>query len=172
MQLPIFTSSVSSICHINPYCCQPLVSGQAVTGLEAMEKTQPSMAVLEAAPPTSGSNHFLSRFSRRLLAALLALSAVSAFLRFGPNCFNPAGILSGSEIIGAHDVPVYPHPALSDSDSQPPTAEEPSSNRVPLEAHIMSKCPDAQYCLQHLVVPAMEQIHDKVDFRLSFIGRS
>ncbi|KAA8648272.1 hypothetical protein EYZ11_007767 [Aspergillus tanneri] len=42
--------------------------------------------------------------------------------------------------------------------------------RVPLEAHIMSKCPDAQYCLKHLVVPAMEQISDKVDFDLSFIA--
>ncbi|MCJ1378543.1 hypothetical protein MMC17_001642 [Xylographa soralifera] len=42
--------------------------------------------------------------------------------------------------------------------------------RVPLEAHIMSKCPDARDCLRDLVVPAMEKIVDKVDFRLSFIG--
>lgn len=41
---------------------------------------------------------------------------------------------------------------------------------VPLEAHIMSKCPDARDCLRDLVVPAMERIGDKVDFRLSFIG--
>ncbi|KAJ9193428.1 hypothetical protein DTO166G4_8698 [Paecilomyces variotii] len=45
-----------------------------------------------------------------------------------------------------------------------------SSKRVPLEAHIMSKCPDAQDCLQQLVVPAMERINDKVDFILSFIA--
>ncbi|OJD21711.1 hypothetical protein ACJ73_06949 [Blastomyces percursus] len=45
------------------------------------------------------------------------------------------------------------------------------AGRVPLEAHIMSKCPDAQYCLEKLIVPAMTQVHDKVDFRLSFIGR-
>ncbi|RHZ60254.1 hypothetical protein CDV55_103952 [Aspergillus turcosus] len=43
-------------------------------------------------------------------------------------------------------------------------------NKVPLEAHIMSKCPDARDCLQKLVVPAMEQISDKVDFELSFIA--
>lgn len=50
--------------------------------------------------------------------------------------------------------------------------EDRSSNRkVPLEAHIMSKCPDAQACLQQLVVPAMEQISDKVDFGLSFIAK-
>jgi hypothetical protein len=47
----------------------------------------------------------------------------------------------------------------------------PTRNKVSLEAHIMSKCPDAKACLQELVVPAMEKISDKVDFKLSFIGR-
>lgn len=42
---------------------------------------------------------------------------------------------------------------------------------VPLEAHIMSKCPDARDCMQQLLVPSMEQVHDKVDFQLSFIGK-
>jgi hypothetical protein len=46
-----------------------------------------------------------------------------------------------------------------------------AATKVPLEAHIMSKCPDAKYCLQELVVPTMERVSDKVDFRLSFIGR-
>ncbi|KAL8752694.1 MAG: hypothetical protein Q9199_005566 [Rusavskia elegans] len=41
---------------------------------------------------------------------------------------------------------------------------------VPLEAHIMSKCPDARDCLRDLVVPAMEQVVNKVNFTLSFIG--
>ncbi|PYH43955.1 GILT family protein [Aspergillus saccharolyticus JOP 1030-1] len=45
-----------------------------------------------------------------------------------------------------------------------------TAKKVPLEAHIMSKCPDARDCLQQLVVPAMEQISDKVDFKLSFIA--
>lgn len=45
------------------------------------------------------------------------------------------------------------------------------TRRVSLEAHIMSKCPDAKACLQKLVVPAMERVNDKVDFELSFIGR-
>lgn len=45
------------------------------------------------------------------------------------------------------------------------------THNVSLEAHIMSKCPDAKACLQELVVPAMEKFHDKVDFELSFIGR-
>ncbi len=42
--------------------------------------------------------------------------------------------------------------------------------RVPLEAHIMSKCPDSKDCLEYLVVPAMEKVYDKVDFKLSYIG--
>jgi len=45
------------------------------------------------------------------------------------------------------------------------------TKKVALEAHIMSKCPDARDCLQQLVVPAMEQVSDKVDFRMSYIGR-
>lgn len=42
---------------------------------------------------------------------------------------------------------------------------------VPLEAHVMSKCPDARDCLRDLIVPAMERIVDKVEFRLSYIGK-
>ncbi len=47
----------------------------------------------------------------------------------------------------------------------------PAEIKIPLEAHIMSKCPDAKDCLQMLVLPAMEKISDKVDFKLSFIAR-
>lgn len=48
---------------------------------------------------------------------------------------------------------------------------EPHSPTVKLEAHIMSKCPDARDCLRELIVPAMEQVSDKVSFRLSYIGK-
>lgn len=43
--------------------------------------------------------------------------------------------------------------------------------KVALEAHIMSKCPDARDCLRDLVLPAMMQVVDEVDFTLSFIGK-
>lgn len=43
--------------------------------------------------------------------------------------------------------------------------------RVPLEAHIMSKCPDARDCLHDLILPAMQQVSTMVDFKLSYIGR-
>lgn len=49
--------------------------------------------------------------------------------------------------------------------------EDEVDGRVALEAHIMSKCPDARDCLQQLVVPTMEKVSDKVDFTLSYIGR-
>lgn len=52
----------------------------------------------------------------------------------------------------------------------PPGTVEPARTNIPLEVHIMSKCPDAQECLQGLIVPAMEKISDKVDFKLSFIA--
>lgn len=46
-----------------------------------------------------------------------------------------------------------------------------ATNRlVPLEAHIMSKCPDARDCLRDMVLPVMQRVHDKVNFTLSFIG--
>ncbi|KAJ4416240.1 hypothetical protein N0V85_002364 [Neurospora sp. IMI 360204] len=41
---------------------------------------------------------------------------------------------------------------------------------VALEAHIMSKCPDARDCLRELVLPAMQRVYTKVNFTLSFIG--
>ncbi|KAK3070972.1 hypothetical protein LTR53_009509 [Teratosphaeriaceae sp. CCFEE 6253] len=46
----------------------------------------------------------------------------------------------------------------------------PYPGRVPLEAHIMSKCPDARDCLHDLILPAMMNVSRKVDFKLSFIG--
>ncbi|KAJ5178271.1 Gamma interferon inducible lysosomal thiol reductase GILT [Penicillium coprophilum] len=51
-----------------------------------------------------------------------------------------------------------------------PDAQTLEQTKIPLEAHIMSKCPDARDCLQKLILPAMEKISDKVDFKLSFIA--
>ncbi|KAK2039612.1 hypothetical protein LZ31DRAFT_476269 [Colletotrichum somersetense] len=61
------------------------------------------------------------------------------------------------------------HPASTDAVSrQAPltVAKDP----VPLEAHIMSKCPDARDCLRDLVLPTMMKTQDKVNFTLSYIG--
>lgn len=42
--------------------------------------------------------------------------------------------------------------------------------KVQLEAHIMSKCPDARDCLRDMILPAMQNVSHKVDFKLSYIG--
>ncbi|KXT13315.1 hypothetical protein AC579_7225 [Pseudocercospora musae] len=61
-----------------------------------------------------------------------------------------------------------------DSDHDTPNHRLPSSygSRVPLEAHIMSKCPDAKDCLHDLILPTMQRVGDHVDFRLSYIGNA
>ena len=62
-------------------------------------------------------------------------------------------------------------PSSSTSPISSSTSSSSSNDtKVPLEAHIMSKCPDARDCLRDLVVPAMEQVVSKVDFTLSYIG--
>ncbi|KAL2050210.1 hypothetical protein ABVK25_009571 [Lepraria finkii] len=66
---------------------------------------------------------------------------------------------------------LYPRPYPGKSSLQSSPSSTNQSSLVPLEAHIMSKCPDAKTCLEELVVPAMQQIVDKVDFRLSYIGK-
>ncbi|KFY81788.1 hypothetical protein V500_11094 [Pseudogymnoascus sp. VKM F-4518 (FW-2643)] len=48
---------------------------------------------------------------------------------------------------------------------------EKTGKLVPLEAHVMSKCPDTRACLRELVLPAMERVSSKVDFTLTFLGR-
>lgn len=58
--------------------------------------------------------------------------------------------------------------ASEGSQSQPKLSD---NQKVPLEAHVMSKCPDARDCLRQLVVPAMEQVSDLVEFDLNFIAR-
>lgn len=73
--------------------------------------------------------------------------------------------------------PVQDMPLVNTNEPYSPTSSTstPSlasnSTKVPLEAHIMSKCPDARDCLVDLVVPAMEQVVNKVDFTLSYIGK-
>ncbi|KAG6039825.1 hypothetical protein E4U41_002071 [Claviceps citrina] len=46
-----------------------------------------------------------------------------------------------------------------------------TTHAVPLEAHIISKCPDTKDALRELILPVMQRVHDKVDFKLNYIGR-
>ncbi|OAL40410.1 hypothetical protein AYO20_00146 [Fonsecaea nubica] len=45
-----------------------------------------------------------------------------------------------------------------------------SRDKVALEIHVMSKCPDARDCLRELIVPTMIQVNEKVNLTMSFIG--
>lgn len=104
-----------------------------------------------------------SRLRRVIIVIIFLISSSFILLRYnGMTVWNMAG--SGDlkdpstklEILEKTSVPLHPNTN--------------GSALVPLEAHIMSKCPDARDCLRDLIVPAMEKISDKVDFRLSFIG--
>ncbi|KAH6632732.1 hypothetical protein F5144DRAFT_603451 [Chaetomium tenue] len=61
-----------------------------------------------------------------------------------------------------------PQPGLLKPEQVPVTLDH---ELIPLEAHIMSKCPDAKDCLRELVLPTMQRVYDKVNFTLSFIGK-
>ncbi|KAJ0335881.1 hypothetical protein COL922a_008651 [Colletotrichum nupharicola] len=79
--------------------------------------------------------------------------------------------------------PAIPHARFIPQ--QAPVVEQ-NAKLVPLEAHIMSKCPDArlaigksgdrvltaaaQDCLRDLVLPTMMKTYQKVNFTLSYIG--
>ncbi|KAF9872275.1 gamma interferon inducible lysosomal thiol reductase [Colletotrichum karsti] len=66
---------------------------------------------------------------------------------------------------------VHPASAVPRSQFVPQEAPVAVENKlVPLEAHIMSKCPDARDCLRDLVLPTMMKAQDKVNFTLSYIG--
>ncbi|KAF2719100.1 hypothetical protein K431DRAFT_229434 [Polychaeton citri CBS 116435] len=49
--------------------------------------------------------------------------------------------------------------------------DEYSDPRVPLDVHIMSKCPDARDCLHDMILPAMVNVSHLVKFNLDFIGK-
>ncbi|SPO00148.1 uncharacterized protein DNG_02998 [Cephalotrichum gorgonifer] len=98
----------------------------------------------------------MRRSTRPLLAAGLALLVIGFFSLWR---WEPSTLRRGVQ--GLQDLAAIRMP-----DANPKA----SSKLVPLEAHIMSKCPDAKDCLREMILPAMQKVHDKVDFTLSFIG--
>lgn len=85
---------------------------------------------------------------------------------------------TSSKVLTHSYPPTSPDQLREEHDKHPQMGQRPlrdspklAETKIALEAHIMSKCPDAQDCLHDLILPAMEQISDKVDFKLSFIAR-
>ncbi|RAL14971.1 GILT family protein [Aspergillus homomorphus CBS 101889] len=113
------------------------------------------------------------RFITRLAAYLTIVAFIGLLVSWSPISVSDLNFFSCHQGKRYHDGPAL---VLTDGEealSMPPlpgTSAVQAAKKVPLEAHIMSKCPDARDCLQQLVVPAMEQISDKVDFKLSFIA--
>ncbi|PYH90255.1 gamma interferon inducible lysosomal thiol reductase [Aspergillus ellipticus CBS 707.79] len=110
------------------------------------------------------------RVVARLAACLGIVALIFLTLSWGPIS------ISGLKFPSCHGWRRHPDassleaPLMGPLQEALPSGQILSNNKVPLEAHIMSKCPDARDCLQQLVLPAMEQISDKVDFELSFIA--
>ncbi|OJJ51152.1 hypothetical protein ASPZODRAFT_127176 [Penicilliopsis zonata CBS 506.65] len=109
--------------------------------------------------PEGGQGSIFPRRDR-VITRLLRRTAIALLLCFGLYvCVNRFAVTEGR-------LPSYltPEEALYNGHTKA------STTKIPLEAHIMSKCPDARDCLQQLIVPAMEQISDKVEFQLSMIA--
>ena len=88
-----------------------------------------------------------TRTGRRGLARIVAatfLTALFSIVRAGPS-YAGQGAAGNSEIV--------------------------LGNKVPLEVHIVSKCPDTRDALRELILPVMQRVSDKVDFKLSYIGK-
>ncbi|KAI1877081.1 uncharacterized protein JN550_001153 [Neoarthrinium moseri] len=60
--------------------------------------------------------------------------------------------------------------APKDTKATTATTATAAQGLVPLEAHIMSKCPDAKDCLKDMILPTMMRVNEKVNFTLSYIG--
>ena len=103
-------------------------------------------------------------FSSRLIAGLKRILA-TVWLCFAlylfANVFFPGVNFSWLDVVS--------WPSFRCHGSTPQNVAD--SHKVSLDTHVMSKCPDARDCLRQLVVPAMEQVSDLVDFDLSFIAR-
>jgi hypothetical protein len=70
-------------------------------------------------------------------------------------------------------VAIIAQDALLDDGDDDGSRAHVGEGKVRLEAHIMSKCPDARDCLRDLILPVMqrEEVRGRVDVRLSYIGR-
>ena len=162
--------------------------------LEKMEKSPQDRLDFIHRPltPTGGSTPSLTRrdrmvfrIFRRVFVALCLCIALYLFISW-PGisttkllpCLHLPGYLGINRNAGYNDAAASTHGVSYTTeatghlyDGQEGGRKLSSNNKVPLEVHIMSKCPDARDCLQQLVVPAMEKVDDIVDFKLSFIAR-
>lgn len=116
-----------------------------------------SLPIMEEKPATR--NH-CRRQRRPILAMTLIVASLYALYMVFCN-----------HVVSSYATMFVPEPSRQQSST--PTSSisvSTDSELVPLEAHIMSKCPDARDCLRDLVLPAMMRVNEKVNFTLSYIG--
>ncbi|KAI9367372.1 hypothetical protein BJX61DRAFT_311228 [Aspergillus egyptiacus] len=119
--------------------------------------------------PTSTDQSSTSQRRRVFARTVTCLGIISCLwltLQWLPVNYPRFKLFSGCH----HRQPTNHKLSLDDADVPSFKPVHAESERVPFEAHIMSKCPDARDCIRQLVVPTMEQVNDKVDFTLSFIA--
>ncbi|KAI0523861.1 hypothetical protein F5B22DRAFT_592316 [Xylaria bambusicola] len=105
--------------------------------------------------------------ARRRHRPLLYLLVIAAFI-YG--LYNFGYLISFKGAFPSHSIEHVPaSDPLAGNTAQ---HAEPAATRalVPLEAHIISKCPDTRDCLKELLLPAMIQVYQKVNFTLTYIG--
>ncbi|KAI1465752.1 uncharacterized protein F4812DRAFT_110578 [Daldinia caldariorum] len=119
-----------------------------------MASAKVSLPIMEEKPP-------MRNRCRRQRRPILAITLIAAsFCAFYTVFFNHALSAYAGMFVPGTSRPEAPTCSSTTTDSE----------LIPLEAHIMSKCPDARDCLRDLVLPAMMRINDKVNFTLSYIG--
>ncbi|KAH8158800.1 hypothetical protein CIB48_g9447 [Xylaria polymorpha] len=104
------------------------------------------------------------RRHRPVLLLLFSAIIIYGLYTFGfLSSFNTASLPPGFKSVQT------PHsPAEHDNKNAVPAVS--ARELVPLEAHIISKCPDTRDCLRELLLPAMIRVHEKVNFTLTYIG--
>ncbi|KAI1118835.1 hypothetical protein F5Y14DRAFT_446646 [Nemania sp. NC0429] len=108
------------------------------------------------------------RRHRPFLWLLLIALATYGLYAFGVFSFTTKSLslsrYAGSEPLRSSDPPTVGDAAAS---AVPTVA---GKDLVPLEAHVISKCPDTRDCLRELLLPTMIRAYDKVNFTLTYIG--
>lgn len=120
----------------------------------ARDKAPPYSAQNNIEPRRSDESTFTSKdyLYKRLVPAIITLLALFTLFR--------------SAFVSNHHYTPNGRPELL-----PKIKEEADNPKVELEAHGMSRCPDFKDCLRELILPTMEQVSDRVNFTLSFIGQ-
>ncbi|KAI0404258.1 hypothetical protein F4802DRAFT_247853 [Xylaria palmicola] len=107
--------------------------------------------------------------TRRRHRPILLLLLISTVI-YGLYSFGLLGSFSGASLPPhTETVPAF-HPPAAGDNTEHETPATAVRELVPLEAHIISKCPDTRDCLKELLLPAMIRVHEKVNFTLTYIG--